>query len=610
MENIKLINSIKNGFTAAEMATSLGIHDLDLYQHINKLEGSGYALSRNYFSDGNFKYTFKANDPSNEKKINIITKPNEQDVRILCMSDLHYTSSYENNDMIHKAYDYAKRNGIKLIFLCGDILQGTFGHNEFNFLPGEDQIKRFLTDFPYDNDILIFGVGGDHDESIYHKYYVNPIDVITKTRHNIVIPNYKYASLRIKDADIVLKHIQKDTRSTGYPSVPVEAPLTYEVLIEGHHHDYEFEDNVNRININIPTTSDIHSTMNGFVDLKLKFNVNHLIKVESDFITYINGNEVKLVHNAGNIMFKDRTVDNVQEFNHRKVSNPYKPTIIEDNTQEIDKLKKDLSDTKNKLSNVIVEKETLESDKVDLIEKNKDLSTTIETLESDKERLEETIKSVKYDKNKKDSKIEELERENKRVFDSNRQLTSNNKELKDSNNELRNSNQELLKELNEYKKKLKEYENGMVTPVTTQVIEEPVVVNEELDKVVEETAKAMIIAKKQELTKEEMITFRAARIEEFKKFLKKEDKEKLRDEFLQKVEEFNEEPVKEENFNDDDFVDKMCDVMDNVSMELSGDAEKKRIKKVNRTIAKGKRVVNSQMSKQDRINELLKNKKR
>ena len=50
--------------------------------------------------------------------------------------------------------------------------------------------------------------------------------------------------------------------------------------------------------------------------------------------------------------------------------------------------------------------------------------------------------------------------------------------------------------------------------------------------------------------------------------------------------------------------------MDNVSMELSGDAEKKRIKKVNRTIAKGKRVVNSQMSKQDRINELLNNKRR
>ena len=595
MENIKLINSIKNGFTAAEMAASLGIHDLDLYQHINKLEGSGYTLSRNYFSDGNFKYTFKANDSSNDKEINIITRPDEETVKVLCMSDLHYTSSLENNDMIHKAYDYAKRNGIKLIFLCGDILQGTFGHSDSTFLPGEEQIKRFLSDFPYDNDVLIFGVGGDHDESIYHREYLNPIDVITKARHNIVIPNYKYASLRIKDADITLKHIQSDSRAFGYPQVAVKAPENYDILVRGHQHNYEFQDLINKVNINIPTTSDIHSSLNGFVELTLRFNVNHLTRVEADFITYINGKEVRLVHNVGNVNFKEKTVNNIQDFKHKKINNPFKPTLTVDNSEEINTLKKHISDANNKLAKQIIENETLEAEKNDLIEENCFLTSTIERLESDKSRLEESLKSAKYDKSTKSSKIEELESENKRVFDSNRQLTTNNKELK-------SKNQELIKELNEYKRQLKEALEGktIVVPVeetTITVVEQPVEVVE------------VDINSKEYFYK----TFKEARMEEFRKFLKsqteKEEKDRLREEFLKKAHDFKEELTYEDVENNEELADKMCEVMDAASFALSGVEQRKKILKTNKVIAKGKRMVNSQMSRQDRIQELMNKKK-
>ncbi len=611
MDNVKLINYIRNGYTAAEMASTLGIHDLDLYQHINKLENCGYALSKNFYSDGYFKYTFKGADNSNDETINIITRPDEDEVRILCLSDLHYTSQFENRNMIHRAYDYARRNNIKIIFLCGDILQGTFGYGENSFKSGIDQINEFLNDFPFDNDVLIIAVGGDHDESLYHKEYINPIDVITKTRHNIIIPNYKYVSLKIKDLNIVLKHVQSESREAGYQTVKVKAPENYDMIINGHYHHYEFVDYISKIILTLPTSSNIHSSMNGFVDLKLYSSDNHVNRVTSDFITYINGEEVKLVTNDGRICIKEKNVDNVEEFNHRVINNPFKPTLNKDESEIIDELENEVSDLKEQLSVVNIDSNRLKSEKNDLIEENKELSSTIEILESDKTNLESTLKTVKYEKEKKDSKIENLEKENKRVLSSNKQLTANNKELKRSNIDLRNKNEELIKELKDAKELLKEYEN------CTKIVEQPKEeTNEELTKIVEETAKAMIIAKKNEnLTQEEIIEFKNKQINNISKFLKEnpnlfEEETKRNEESENTNESKNEmtyeELTYEELMKNEEFNDIMCDVMDNITMEMSEKEEKQRTLKENKSYKKGKRIMNSQKSKRERTEDLIK----
>jgi hypothetical protein len=50
----------------------------------------------------------------------------------------------------------------------------------------------------------------------------------------------------------------------------------------------------------------------------------------------------------------------------------------------------------------------------------------------------------------------------------------------------------------------------------------------------------------------------------------------------------------------------MCDVMDEVSLQLSGEVEKKRILKVNKSIEKEKKYNRSQMTREERIEELKK----
>ena len=121
----------------------------------------------------------------------------------------------------------------------------------------------------------------------------------------------------------------------------------------------------------------------------------------------------------------------------------------------------------------------------------------------------------------------------------------------------------------------------------------------------------MIIAKKNEnLTQEEMIEFKNKQIKKFSKFLKEnpnffKEADEKRNEELENTNESNNMSF-EELMKNDDFVDKMCDIMDGVSMNLSGEDEKKRILKASREFAKGNRILKSQMSRDERIEEFKK----
>lgn len=575
MDNQILLNYINNGYTAAEMAYKLGIHDLDLYQYINKLKRDGYVISKKLYSDGNFKY--KLQTPYNQKEYTpIYTKPKEKNVEILCMSDLHYTSLEENNEMIHRAYDYAKKNGIKLIFLCGDILHGKFSSQEETFMPGIEQIKTFLEDFPFDNDILIIGTGGDHDQSILYGDYIDPIKAITNTRHNIIIPKYSQSLFRIGNADIILNH-----NSLGVPSNLNYNGKKCALALNGHRHRFAFYKK-NGLSIDIPTTSDIvYDNINGFVVLSLGFNSNHIQSVGADFITYINGKEVVLSRNYSNINYKsnDNTLF-IEEFDHEKIINTATPRIKEDPLTLLDKANNKLNDTNNKLNNSIEETITLKLQKINLINENKELTSTIKALEEDKNVLRDSLNEIKEIKN---SKIEELQKENKNITISNNQLNINNKELKDKN-------KSMLEQLKKYKQLLDEAleREKVLLESKTEVKEEFIIINNVTEK------------------EDVFNVFKQERINEYKDSLKAQEKEKLREEFLQKVSTFKDDLDYDLYKENEEFADKMCDVMDEVSLQLSGEEEKKRILKVNKSIEKEKKYNRSQMTREERIEELKK----
>lgn len=196
---------------------------------------------------------------------------------------------------------------------------------------------------------------------------------------------------------------------------------------------------------------------------------------------------------------------------------------------------------------------------------------------------------MKKDISNKDNKITKLETKNT-------DLEKNNKKITESYNSLKNSHEEILRELNEYKALLEQYKNGKLVSEVNST------------DVVEEVKKAVLIAETEELTPEKMYSIKKEQIEKYKEFLKKEPKEETidnrREEFLQIVEEFNEEEKQTDPFEDEEFVERMCDVMDNVSMQLSGEEEKKRIIKDKKAYNKGKRIDNSQLTRDEQIEKL------
>ena len=352
MKKEELIKSIEKGILASEMAVNFKMHDLNLYDEINKLENKGYTLHRTYYSDGQFKYEFGADNKKNlTGDIDIITKPNEKVVKLVAMSDMHYTSEAENRTATHVAYKHAKDNDIHVILLPGDLLHGKFSSVKEDFKPGLEQIETFLSDFPFDNDIIIIGTGGDHDESIYKYDHIDPLKVITKARHNIVLPSYFNAKFNIKNCTIVLCH--KNRKKRIYPN----DLGTYQLLINGHTHGFRFNAYDTYSSITIPTTCLNHCAgIEGYVELTLSFNNdNCLQKVETKQFTVIDGKEIflGLSTNTTNIVKVDN--DNIEDYNHEIIVNPYPYVEIKRDATIIH----DLNNEKTALLNELKECKTL-----------------------------------------------------------------------------------------------------------------------------------------------------------------------------------------------------------------------------------------------------------
>lgn len=643
MMNDIILEEIKKNKLAANIAYDLHIHDLDLYKKVNELQNIGYSFKRKFYSDGTFAY-INGNDNStnNSKYIDILTDKSEERISILCLSDTHISSTGENADLIKRAFDYGYNKGIRLVFLGGDILNGNFGWCGKTIDDGITQVERFLEVYPHSNDVLTIGVGGNHELSILEDEYIDPIKMITSRRHDIVIPGYRVTEIRINNANMALCH----PTTKIHVNEPVEVLEDDRIKIEGHHHKYGFYVNNKTTTVALPATSNLDQGLGGFVELTLKFSKNLLIKeIKAEYITYINGRFVTLATSTNNITQKSYTTGHYKKGFHLIFENNY-PLLPEvNNSEEVERLKslneqnvnsikslenentelkekleqenlnkinaqnknEDLKDENRRLTNTVKthaqainrltgevsttqkENEELKSSLGILKEKEEVLSSQLTREFNTNESLKSSISKMKKDISNKDNKITKLETKNT-------DLEKNNKKITESYNSLKNSHEEILRELNEYKALLEQYKNGKLVSEVNST------------DVVEEVKKAVLIAETEELTPEKMYSIKKEQIEKYKEFLKKEPKEETidnrREEFLQIVEEFNEEEKQTDPFEDEEFVERMCDVMDNVSMQLSGEEEKKRIIKDKKAYNKGKRIDNSQLTRDEQIEKL------
>ena len=205
-----------------------------------------------------------AKETSNYTKI--ITSPYENKIKALAISDIHFGSQLERLDLLDRAYNYCAKNGIHIIFIAGDLIDGNFGRSEKRISDVEKQISHLKKHYPFDKNILNFAVGGDHDVSALYGNGQDLIEVLKNYRHDIVCISYNNAFVNIKNDTILLHH----HINTGKM---FDANSNCPVMLIGHNHKYNIlpQYNGNTLSIMVPSLSDINDSLPTAIELEFNF---------------------------------------------------------------------------------------------------------------------------------------------------------------------------------------------------------------------------------------------------------------------------------------------------------------------------------------------------
>ena len=271
-----LLQLIKEGKNNREICEIFNISFNQLYDELLKLKTKGVKYSRKYYSDGSIKY----NKIKKLKKLNenvnktIITDNQENNMKFLLISDLHFGNEFENLGLIDRAYNYCIKNGINIILCGGDFIDGSFSKSPQKITDLYDQIEYFIKNYPQDKNILTFGVAGDHDFSTLKRASLDIIEICNNRRHDIIIGGYD---------KIHLFHNMLGGRMHS-----AQAPI----ILCGHLHKYMTQQKNNSLYITLPTLSNINQQMPSALELDLSFSkgyissavIKHLYFGTQDFV--------------------------------------------------------------------------------------------------------------------------------------------------------------------------------------------------------------------------------------------------------------------------------------------------------------------------------------
>ena len=281
----QLLQLIKEGKNNREICEIFNISFNQLYDELLKLKTKGIKYSRKYYSDGSIKY----NKITKLKKLNenvnktIITDNQEDNIKFLLISDLHFGNEFENLGLIDRAYNYCIKNGINIILCGGDFIDGSFSKSPQKITDLYDQIEYFIKNYPQDKNILTFGVAGDHDFSTLKRASLDIIEICNNRRNDIIIGGYNNAEINIKNDKIHLFHNMLGGRMHS-----AQAPI----ILCGHLHKYMTQQKNNSLYITLPTLSNINQQMPSALELDVSFSkgyissavIKHLYFGTQDFV--------------------------------------------------------------------------------------------------------------------------------------------------------------------------------------------------------------------------------------------------------------------------------------------------------------------------------------
>lgn len=265
-----LIDLINKNVSNADICKQLNITFSELTSKLLELKNLGISYQRKYYSNGMIQYvpisriSCLKNNAKQSQEETIITDKFENEIRIVASSDFHYGNSGCRQDLIEKAFNYCVQNGIHIIMCGGDLLDEVFSKGTQIISDPYEQVKYFLENYPHDDSILTFSVGGDHDLSILNSSCLDLSLITSNYRPDVIIPGYNNSIINIKNDMIHLYHHTENgvkfTRDAG-------------ITLHGHSHNYSIRTSYNgkSLDICVPSLSNILQPVPTILDMAIKF---------------------------------------------------------------------------------------------------------------------------------------------------------------------------------------------------------------------------------------------------------------------------------------------------------------------------------------------------
>lgn len=282
--DLLLLKLISENKTCNEICKIMKITNKQLYNKLFNLKSEGYLFNSKLYSDGKIVYkranTVEKMEKGQKMSTSIITDHKEKNIKTLVISDLHLGNAYERLDMLDEAFNYCCKEGIHIIFCCGDLIDGTYSRVEKNIVDSKDQIDYFIKNYPFDKSILTFAVGGDHDISCLYKEGLSIMESMKRYRQDVIIGGYNNTEVFIKNDSVLLTHYISGGRlHYGSP-----------VSLFGHYHEYKARVAPdNSLQIHVPTLSDITDTFPTALEMELNFKKGYINCVGLKHIYFENG---------------------------------------------------------------------------------------------------------------------------------------------------------------------------------------------------------------------------------------------------------------------------------------------------------------------------------
>ena len=224
-----IIEYIKDKKNLKEIAQSLSMSEKQLYVRIKQLITSGYMIQPNYSYDSNIYFDLKKEDHIiKENKVRIHMPKNSDFFRCLVISDLHVGSIDSDIKLVDSVYEYATKNRINNILICGDVIEGDYTGSPTNLKDVDSQLEYFVKKYPYDRNINNFMILGNHDYYSLKTEGYNMAEFVKNNRYDIVSIGYGQGSVNVKNDSIILFHKLYD----GFkPDINTE-----KIVLSGHSH--------------------------------------------------------------------------------------------------------------------------------------------------------------------------------------------------------------------------------------------------------------------------------------------------------------------------------------------------------------------------------------